>query len=275
MPLTASTALAARIDRAELSMVLGMADAMRASGSDVRTWPIGGSVAVLSDADSPFNKLIGLGFAGVPDLDALAEIERVHRARGVRLQVELATLAAPAVGRLLTARGYRLEGFENVLARRLVDVTELTPGPVAVSEAGEEETDGWIAAMIEAFRRPDVFDGPESHESFDRATLERAYRCFAAVPGTSRLVARMDGAVAGGASLYMATGVALFCGAGTRPESRRKGVQSSLLWSRLARARDAGCDLAVVTTQPGSKSQANVQKAGFDLIYSRAILVKE
>jgi GNAT superfamily N-acetyltransferase len=151
----------------------------------------------------------------------------------------------------------------------------VTPGRVTVSEAGEEETDDWIAAMIEAFMRPDVFDGPESHESFDRATLERAYRGFAAVPGTSRLVARMDGALAGGASLYLATGLALLCGAGTLPESRRKGVQSSLLSSRLARARDAGCDLAVVTTQPGSKSQANVQKAGFDLIYSRAILVKE
>jgi len=36
-----------------------------------------------------------------------------------------------------------------------------------------------------------------------------------------------------------------------------------------------GCDVAVVTTQPGSKSQENVQKHGFELLYTRAILVRQ
>jgi hypothetical protein len=36
-----------------------------------------------------------------------------------------------------------------------------------------------------------------------------------------------------------------------------------------------GCDIAVVTTQPASKSQANVQRLGFALLYARAVLVKE
>ena len=30
----------------------------------------------------------------------------------------------------------------------------------------------------------------------------------------------------------------------------------------------------MVTTQPGSKSQQNVQREGFSLLYSRALLVK-
>ena len=67
----------------------------------------------------------------------------------------------------------------------------------------------------------------------------------------------------------------MLCGAATLPASRRRGVQSALLQARLVRAREAGCDMAVVTTQPGSKSQENVQRAGFELIYSRAVLVKE
>jgi len=66
----------------------------------------------------------------------------------------------------------------------------------------------------------------------------------------------------------------MLCGAGTVPASRRRGVQSALLSARLAEARAKGCDLAVVTTQPGSKSQENVQRAGFELLYSRAVLVK-
>ena len=52
-------------------------------------------------------------------------------------------------------------------------------------------------------------------------------------------------------------------------------MQSALLRERLAIAVHRGCDLAVVTTQPGSKSQQNVQRQGFDLLYTRAVLVRE
>ena len=275
MPLTASTALAARIDRAELALVMGMADAMRATGAHVDAWPIGGSFAVLGEADSPFNKLIGLGFDGLPDAAELDAIERGHAARRARLQVELATLADPAVGRLLTSRGYRLIGFENVLARRLDQVATAAAEGIGIVEVDADSSARWITTVTEAFLQADVFDGPASHESFDRATLERTYQYFAAVPGASRLLARLDGEVAGGASLFMHEHTALLCGAATLPASRRRGVQSALLQARLTRAREAGCEMAVVTTQPGSKSQENVQRAGFELIYSRAVLVKE
>ena len=85
----------------------------------------------------------------------------------------------------------------------------------------------------------------------------------------------LEGRTAGGASLFLHDQTAMLCGAATLPACRRRGVQSALLHERLAQARAAGCDLAVVTTQPGSKSQENVQRAGFELIYSRAVLVKE
>jgi ribosomal protein S18 acetylase RimI-like enzyme len=68
-------------------------------------------------------------------------------------------------------------------------------------------------------------------------------------------------------------GIAQLCGAATLPEQRRRGVQSALLDRRLADAGTAGCDLAVVTTQPGSKSHENVQKFGFELLYTRAVLL--
>ena len=50
---------------------------------------------------------------------ALDEIEQAFAARGCPVQVELAYLADPAIGALLTGRGYRLESFENVLGRAL------------------------------------------------------------------------------------------------------------------------------------------------------------
>jgi GNAT superfamily N-acetyltransferase len=70
-------------------------------------------------------------------------------------------------------------------------------------------------------------------------------------------------------------GIAQLAGAATLPEHRRRGIQGALLAARLEAACRAGCELATVTTQPGSKSQENVQKQGFELLYTRAILVKE
>ena len=47
------------------------------------------------------------------------------------------------------------------------------------------------------------------------------------------------------------------------------------LLSEVVSSQLPGCDLAVVTTQPGSKSQENVQRRGFELLYTRAVLVLE
>ena len=68
--------------------------------------------------------------------------------------------------------------------------------------------------------------------------------------------------------------VAQFSGAGTLPRFRRRGVQTALLRARLMDAAAAGCRIGVVLTQPGSKSQQNVQREGFALLYARHLLVK-
>ena len=74
--------------------------------------------------------------------------------------------------------------------------------------------------------------------------------------------------------MRLSEGVAQLTGAATAPAHRRHGVQTALLSVRLADAAHAGCDIAVVITQPGSKSQQNVQRRGFHLLYTRAVLVK-
>jgi len=85
----------------------------------------------------------------------------------------------------------------------------------------------------------------------------------------------VDGSVASAAAMRLCDSIAQLCGAATLPPFRRRGLQSALLQARLHAAAAAGCDVAVVTTEPGSKSQQNAQRAGFVLIYSRAILIKE
>jgi GNAT superfamily N-acetyltransferase len=113
-----------------------------------------------------------------------------------------------------------------------------------------------------------------SHEQYPRETAEAVIADMAAVPGLVRYLARRGGVAAGGASMRLADGVAQLCGAATLPGHRRRGVQTALLATRLDVAARAGCDVAVVTTQPGSKSQENAQRQGFELLYTRAVLVR-
>jgi ribosomal protein S18 acetylase RimI-like enzyme len=99
-------------------------------------------------------------------------------------------------------------------------------------------------------------------------------RDVAGAGGFLPFFARRNGELAGGANMRLHDGIAQLAGATTLPEHRRRGVQTELLRARLVHAAKAGCDLAVVTTQPGSVSQKNVMREGFSLLYVRAVLVK-
>jgi hypothetical protein len=69
-------------------------------------------------------------------------------------------------------------------------------------------------------------------------------------------------------------GVAEFGGASTRPIFRRRGIQTTLLRARLAAAKGQGCDVVIVVTTPGTESQRNVDRVGFSLAYTKAVMVK-
>ena len=64
-------------------------------------------------------------------------------------------------------------------------------------------------------------------------------------------------------------GVALFAGASTIPEGRRRGAQRALLDARIRTALENGCDLAMMCTAPGSTSQHNAEREGFRIAYTR------
>jgi GNAT superfamily N-acetyltransferase len=274
--LFASTALAARVERADACLMrdTAAAAARRRPGTGAFATPLAGGFATFTAPGSPINKIAGLGFAGPLDPAELEAVERAYAERGVAVQVELAALAEPGIGALLTGRGYRLENFENVLGRRLpVEAPRREAADVVVEESSHAAAGDWLDLVIAAFASPDT-QGVASHESFPRDELERVIGDMAEAEGFVRYLARRGGVPAGGASMRLFEGVAQLAGAGTLPEHRRRGVQSALLAVRLEAASLKGCDIAVVTTQPGSKSQENVQKQGFELLYTRAILVR-
>ena len=109
VPLFVSTALAERIERVEAQLISTATGAARLRGGATAF------AATYAEDGSPQNKIVGLGFGGVPSGDALDEIESAFAARGAATQVELSNFADPAIGAALTSRGYQLVSFENVL----------------------------------------------------------------------------------------------------------------------------------------------------------------
>jgi GNAT superfamily N-acetyltransferase len=229
--------------------------------------PVAGGYAIYAGSPFPVNRAAGLGMDHVVLCLDLERVEQFYRSRGAVPRVEVCPLADPSLLHLLRVNGYRLEQFFSVLARTISpDEAGLTTSPdVRVSIAGPEERDLWLQIVAEGFDGTDV---PTQETlailapNFDAKTA----MCF---------LARIDGEAAGGGAVILHEGVAELCSASTRPAFRRRGVQAALLSARMGVAREAGCDLSMVVTSPGTASQRNVERAGFRLAYTKAVLAAE
>lgn len=263
----ADLALAARIESAEASLTAAVVRAMPDAGAQLIE--IAGGVAAWARAGSPMNKAIGFGFRGPVGGRDVEVIAGVFRSVGEPARLELSTLVDPSILTAFTSRGFALQSFEHVLGLPLQRIEGGT-GEIVVERVAPAESRDWGEVAVEGFLHPDGTGTGE--EEFPRQALETVMHDFARAPAMRGYVARIDGVAAGAASCHFSDGLAQLCGAATLPAFRRRGVQRALLAARLADARAAGCDLAVVTTAPGSQSQANVQRQGFTLLYARAIL---
>lgn len=272
----AAAVLAARIDRAEARMCADVAHFVGVSRAEATpaVVPISGGLAVYVTPSSPVNKVIGLALDSALDVETLERIETDWRAKGEAVRVELSALADPSVGGVLTDRGYRLHGFEHVLGLDLNGSEPASvPTNISVDLATEDEVPAWIGIAVEAFMHLDG-TGSVPDDALPRDQLAKVIEEVMGAPGFLRYLARIDGQVVGEAAMRIDGDLAQVSGAGTLPHARGRGVQKALLQRRLSDARRAGCTLAVVTTAPGTRSQENVMRRGFELLYARAILVR-
>ena len=196
-----STALAERIERVEAQLIAEVGEAARRRNPDAGGFvtAIAGGVACFAEPGSPFNKVAGLGFGDVPSQAALDQIEHAFAACGAHVQIELAHLAEPATGAVLTERGYRLVSFKNVLGLAVEGEPGRPCRPGSRSASPPMiEFQMWLDVVADGFAHPDV-EGLPQHEEFPRDVIERAERDFT-VAGVVRYVALRDGEIAGGAS---------------------------------------------------------------------------
>lgn len=227
---------------------------------------IGGGIATFSGIDSPITQAFGVGLFGPVSALELDQLEEFFFSRGAPVALELCPFIHASLIELLKARPYRLEEFSNVLVRELRPGEEIAAphSKLQVRPAAPDEITQYSGIVADAFS--EYLPISETLIGVIRSFFRRASgRCF---------VALAENEIAAGGCVSADQQLAELYGAATAAKFRKHGGQSLLIAARLAWALEQGCDLATTTTQPGSSSQRNYERAGFRVVYSRSKVVR-
>jgi len=209
---------------------------------------------------------LGEGKASDDDLDA---IEAFYRSKGdQKVRIELAPHARKDVVARLAARGYGVTAFEQVLVRPLDRAVDAPAnGRVQVRAIDIEDPSDialWIRIAGEGFFAP----------GFVPRSLEGVFEVTHRIPGTTPLLALVDGEPAAVAAVAVKDDLAALFGGATLERHRGVGAHSALLAARIALALAAGARWATAGSAPGSQSQHNMERHGFRVAYTRPVMVR-
>jgi GNAT superfamily N-acetyltransferase len=255
-------ALARRLERAEGHSCVQFAEARRRlfpdSGAE---WiECAGAYGVFDGIDSPITQTFGLGIFEELSGASLDAIERFFLNRGAPVLHEVSPLAGLAALDLLCARQYRPIEISNVMFRPVEEPAAKDGGNTKVRVTGSEEAEIWATVSANAW----------SHEHLELLDFVlQSGAIFSEREHSPCFLAELDGQPGAAGALYIHNGVALFSGAATIPQMRRRGLQAALLQERMRYAFDHGCNLAMMVAEVGSDSQRNAEREGFRIAYTR------
>ena len=229
-------------------------------GADVLD--IAGGCAIFVGAESPLTQAVGIGLNGPVSAAEIACLEAFFRSRGAKVSIDLCPLADPGLLEALAARGYRPTEFNNVLLKRLSGAEIVLTPRVRCAISGEDDL--WSHSVGRGF-----------FEQGDLTTEEmNVGRAIFAMTGAACYLAVAEtGEPAGGGALAIHAGLATLFADSTIPRFRRQGFHRELISARLNEAIACGCDAATASTLPGSTSQCNYERLGFEVVYTKVTLV--
>jgi GNAT superfamily N-acetyltransferase len=220
----------------------------------------GGALAAFDGVDSPCTQTFGLGIFEELTHATLDQIETFFLERGAPVMHEVSPFAGVPALAMLCERGYKPIEVSSVLCRPVAPPIANNQSSITVRVIGPDEAQLWsqISARGWAHDHPELAD-----------VLMELGAVTAAREQTVCFLAEVDGNPGAAGALCLHEGVALFAGAATVPEFRRRGLQTALLEERMRYAFDHQCDLAMMVALPGSDSQRNAERKGFRIAYTR------
>jgi hypothetical protein len=230
--------------------------------SDACWIEVGGTYAMFDGIDSPLTQTFGLGMFEDATSEHLGEIETFFKERQSSIFHEVSPMADMSLLGLLNSRGYFPVELTSVM---YLDLSSFEP-PLPIKP-------GIIARPIEPAEADlwaEVAAAGWSTEHPSLADFMLAFGKIAArTHGGHPFMAELDGRPVAAGGFQMFDDVCILAGASTVPDARRLGAQNALLNARLCFAAESGCTLAMMGALPGSQSQKNAQKNGFNIAYTR------
>ena len=259
----AGTDLARRLEAAEALHDVACAQAHQrldpALGSAVLE--VAGGYAIFMGAESPLTHALGLGMCGAVRAEGIARMESFYAQRGVSVSVDVCPLAHGSLLELLAHRGYQVMEFNNVLVRDVAGTSIAPTAEDCVRLANPDEEQLWAHTVGRGFLEKDVLTPAEMDVGRSIWHMP-GVRCYLAFRGDEPVAA---------AAMTISGGLAICFADGTLAGHRRAGWQSALVRRRLRDAAEAQCDLATASTLPGSVSQRNYERCGFQVVYTKAV----
>jgi len=254
--------LSRRLERTEGAACAQYAEARArlfpASGA---TWiECSGTYAVFDGVDSPVTQTFGLGLFEDATPDALEQMEQFFRARGTATFHEVSPFAGTNTLDLLCRRGYRPIEISSVMVMPVEATARERPANIEVRAIAPHEARLWSEVSARGWSH----EHPELHDF-----LLELGPILAARPDSLCFLATIGGQAAAAGVLSIHGRTALFGGAATIPEMRRRGLQAALLQERMRHASASGCDVAMMVAALGSDSQRNAERTGFRVAYTR------
>jgi hypothetical protein len=226
---------------------------------------VAGAYAMFDGAESPCTQTFGLGLFDEVTNEHLEELESFYIDRGAPVFHEVSPIAGAALMEVLNFRGYRPVELTSVMYRELGH--ESGTGPPLAPKANistrvitEDEVEVWARTSAAAWSTE-----MEGLADFMLGFGRVSARCKGAYP----FIGEIDRKPIATGTLFIYDDVCILAGASTIPEARNLGAQNALLAARLSYAAQKGCRLAVMAALPGSQSQKNSQKNGFNVAYTR------
>lgn len=227
--------------------------ALRATtpGSTAECLALGLAAACYAGVGHPLTTVKGLG----PRLTAaeLSELENFYGQWNATPVLELAPWLDPASFSLLESRGYQRIGEEEVMLR----ATGTVDHPATTSVEIVEDVPAWARSLALAFHG-------EANDFWLALGLSMGH-----IAGSRLLGVREQDELLACAQLVPGLRIATFCCDGTLESARGRGYQRLLIEARLSLAQELGLAWCTSEVAPGSTSQRNYQRCGFEKVYSR------
>lgn len=230
-------------------------------GHNAAVFEIGGGAACFSGYDSFLSQVIGWGFN--TDIsnpkDDLLQIEQFYlQKQHQQVDIELCPFVDASVIPLLASRGYLV-----------TEVNQISVLDMALIENHSHPSDEHIIITdnIKAFA--DCVS-----KGFNCSHLKHHFENYALCDSIYAFAALVNDQMIAGATCAIDDDICDLGVTSTLEAFRGRGLQKALLRTRLSFAMKKGVKIATVTTEPGSISDANIQKIGFRCAYTRLKFTK-